>query len=330
MDQNRYFEQIKLLSGMAMLLQSCEVEEDISDVIYWYLPKLFPNFTGVIHLLKSERSVDNEKIETLFSWPEDFVREKSNPNIEHCRAFVYGSAIESLFGSNCNCSNCCSWSLCLPLRDGSKSIGLFCLECNDDYQLSSPDKGVIFMAAEYLSLSISNLRLKKHLQESAIRDPLTQLFNRRYLDSIIGKEMIRSKDNDLSFGLIIIDLDFFKEINDSYGHYVGDIVLKKVATVLLGQSRDEDVACRYGGEEFMMLLPASDLEFCVQRAESLRKAVKDIVVKSGGEKIPNITASFGVALYPRHGANYEELYIAADDALYNAKKGGRDRVIVVD
>lgn len=170
-------------------------------------------------------------------------------------------------------------------------------------------------------------RLQVALQELAVRDSLTGLYNRRYLDETLEREVSRARREGNPLSLVMLDIDHFKRVNDSYGHQVGDEVLRKLATTLLADIRAEDVACRYGGEEFLILLPNMPLETAMMRAEAWRSAVEGLSIALGNFQI-TFTISLGVAAYPEHGKTPDDLTRWADQALYRAKNDGRNQVSV--
>ena len=169
-------------------------------------------------------------------------------------------------------------------------------------------------------------QLQVALKEQAIRDSLTGCFNRRYLDETLERELSRSRREGYPLALVILDLDFFKQINDTYGHLAGDRALVVLAETLRADIRQEDVLCRYGGEEFVILMPRMPLDKAVERAEGWRRQIAGICITFGNFKI-TFTASAGVAAYPDHGKTPDELTHAADTALYVAKNIGRNRVV---
>lgn len=170
-------------------------------------------------------------------------------------------------------------------------------------------------------------RLQVALQELAVRDSLTGLYNRRYLDETLEREVSRARREGNPLSLVMLDIDHFKRVNDTYGHQVGDEALRMLATTLLADIRAEDVACRYGGEEFLILLPNMPLETATSRAEAWRKAVAELAVGLGNFNI-TFTVSLGVAAYPEHGKTPDDLTRCADQALYRAKNEGRNRIAV--
>ena len=169
---------------------------------------------------------------------------------------------------------------------------------------------------------------EQRLQEQAISDPLTGLYNRRYLAEFLPRELSRSGRNATPVAALLIDLDRFKRVNDSYGHEAGDIVLTAVGNLLKSSVRGSDIACRYGGEEFALILPETGTEIAARRAEDIRVAISGLHLIHAGRPLGKITASFGIALFPSHALDADELLRVADVALYAAKGAGRNRVVV--
>ncbi|MBL8429402.1 MAG: diguanylate cyclase [Dechloromonas sp.] len=170
-------------------------------------------------------------------------------------------------------------------------------------------------------------RLQVALQELAVRDSLTGLYNRRYLDETLEREVSRARREGSPLSLVMLDIDYFKRVNDTYGHQVGDEALRMLATTLLADVRTEDVACRYGGEEFLILLPNMPLESAILRAEAWREAIEGLSIVLGNFRV-SFTISLGVAAYPEHGKTPDDLTRCADQALYRAKHEGRNQVAV--
>jgi diguanylate cyclase (GGDEF)-like protein len=169
---------------------------------------------------------------------------------------------------------------------------------------------------------------EQRLQEQAISDPLTGLYNRRYLSEFLPRELARSGRNTTPVAVMLLDLDRFKGVNDSFGHEAGDLVLSAVGNLLKGKVRGSDIACRYGGEEFALVLPETGMEAAVRRAEDIRSAISALDLRYAGKYLGKMTASFGIALFPDHSQDAEGLLRVADIALYAAKGAGRDRVVV--
>lgn len=169
--------------------------------------------------------------------------------------------------------------------------------------------------------------LKEQLQELALRDPLTGLYNRRHMEDTLHRELARSAREQLPLSLVMMDLDEFKALNDHYGHPAGDRVLVALARILRSGTRIADVCCRIGGEEFLAILPGASIETARQRAEHWRKALEQQRIRHGGIELRS-TLSLGVAAFPQHGQTVDTLIAQVDGALYAAKRGGRNRVIV--
>lgn len=181
-------------------------------------------------------------------------------------------------------------------------------------------------ASDRLKIQLNEIEaLQEELREQAIRDPLTGLFNRRYLQETLERELARAVRNDVPIGLCMADIDHFKAINDKYGHKTGDLILQALAEILQSQSRLEDVVCRYGGEEFLILMPNASLETVLKRAEEWRKSFEKLNIEYQGEMLHN-TLSLGVAIFPQDGKDVDALLINADKALYKSKELGRNQV----
>jgi diguanylate cyclase (GGDEF)-like protein/PAS domain S-box-containing protein len=183
-------------------------------------------------------------------------------------------------------------------------------------------------ANEQLNLRVAEVeRLQEELREQALHDPLTGLYNRRYLAEMLEHEIARSEREQTSLSIIVSDIDHFKDINDTCGHQTGDRFLVEIAALLRHTTRSSDLICRYGGEEFVLVFPGADSRSATQRAEDIRRKCSEIVIDHEGQGF-SVTMSFGIAVYPEHGQTGEEVIIKADKALYASKQAGRNRVTV--
>lgn len=227
--------------------------------------------------------------------------------------------------------------LCVPLAAQGETLGVLCVERpsqSPDLSLRHPEGQIEALArqasavGERISLALANLRLREVLRRQSIRDPLTGLFNRRYMEESLEREVRRAARNDESVALLILDLDRFKQFNDTFGHPAGDALLRGFGDFLSQRTRGQDVACRYGGEEFVLILAYSDVDGACKRAELLREELKQLTVQHAGQVLGRISCSIGVSAFPGHGTTVEELLRTADQALYRAKTEGRDRVVV--
>ncbi len=185
-------------------------------------------------------------------------------------------------------------------------------------------------ANEQLRVDMEKIeQLKEELHEQAIHDPLTGLYNRRYLNETLAREITRVERENKSLSVIMSDIDHFKMINDTYGHPVGDKFLVEIASLMKKNARDSDIVCRYGGEEFLLVFPGTALDSAARRAEEIRQQCAEIIIQHEGKDL-KVTVSIGVATYPTHGKEAEEIIIKADKALYRAKAQGRNCTVMFE
>jgi diguanylate cyclase (GGDEF)-like protein len=208
----------------------------------------------------------------------------------------------------------------------SETIGMLHIEGNSDEVGSRLTQDLAHTLAEHLALSLSNLNLRDTLRTQSIRDVLTGLYNRRYMEESLERELHRALRKQSTVGIIMLDIDQFKNFNDTYGHDAGDAVLRELGVLLQRNVRGEDIACRFGGEEFILILPDTNLEVTHQRAEIIRQVVRSMNIEYRRQALGLVTVSLGVAVFPEHTTNFEEIVQKADRALYQAKHNGRDRV----
>jgi diguanylate cyclase (GGDEF)-like protein len=218
-------------------------------------------------------------------------------------------------------------SLCVPVMAQGEMIGILHVRDSAGQEAVARDQAQLLeMIAERAGLALANLRLREELQDQATRDPLTGLYNRRHMQEMLSREERRARRQDKPLGIIMLDVDHFKQINDRYGHEAGDRVLQAIAEELRQQVRSWDIACRYGGEEFTIVMPETGLAACSLRAEELRRAVERLDLRCDGTPLGPLSISLGVASLPEHGATWQEVLATADQALYAAKAAGRNRV----
>ncbi|MGJ9419308.1 diguanylate cyclase [Massilia sp. CMS3.1] len=318
-----------LLFRSAELMHSLELAESSDEsagVIASYLPRLLPNLAGSLYLYNNSRDILERKagwgsvegepdiIEALDCW----ALRRGSPH-----AFAGGDG-----GLACrHVQNPDMDRLCLPLVTQGDVIGCLTVTGTGLVHGAEDQRAWIAQLAEQLGLALSNVRLRVSLRQQSIVDPLTQLYNRRYLDEVLKRELARSSRKGAPLCVLVLDLDHFKRINDSFGHEAGDAILRKVALTLRENIRSCDVACRMGGEEMVVLLPECGIDNAIKRADVLRQAIAGGDVLHQGQRI-GATASIGVASYPEHGTSMQALLHAADLALYEAKHSGRNCVRV--
>jgi diguanylate cyclase (GGDEF)-like protein len=219
--------------------------------------------------------------------------------------------------------------LCIPILAQGETLGILHLQATKDApHLESSDLSLKTTFAGQVGLSVANIKLREALRAQSVRDALTGLYNRRYLEEVLEREVRRAARSAQSLGILMIDLDHFKNFNDTYGHDAGDAVLRETGQFLANGIRAEDFVCRFGGEEFVVILPTADATSSQARAERLRSKMRELTVMHQGRSLGMITISVGVASFPQHGLSPKELMAAADAALYEAKRTGRDRVAV--
>jgi len=192
---------------------------------------------------------------------------------------------------------------------------------------SSTRQQLAVAVCETIKLSLYNLKLREELREQAMHDPLTGLCNRRYLEENLARELHRTRRGNLPLCVVMLDLDNFKPFNDTFGHNAGDSILRGLALALRENLRKSDISCRYGGDEFVLVLPDSSLADAQQRVEQIRALVKERQIRQGYSVVDMPTLSAGVAEAPKHGSTTTELLHAADNAMYAAKQAGRNRVV---
>jgi diguanylate cyclase (GGDEF)-like protein len=193
---------------------------------------------------------------------------------------------------------------------------------------SGDDLELVSSVAEYVALAIANLGMHEKLREQALRDKLTGLYNRHYVHEWFALELRRAQRHGRPVCALMLDIDHFKRVNDTFGHEAGDFVLQELAGALGRLGRKSDVVSRYGGEEFLLLLPECPLDAAIRKAERIRQEIEKLPLDYGNRPLGIITVSIGVAAFPDHAEDPDALLRCADEALYQAKNAGRNRVVV--
>ncbi|RJU11888.1 GGDEF domain-containing protein [Xanthomonas campestris] len=319
---------LNLLSRYTGLLQSCVSAEEALDVTSRTLAHLLPGIAGSVYLLRASQ----DRAEVISHWGTPLVHSASHLLPEECWALRRGQPhlIEDL-ARDAPCAHIdlpdasvAITTACLPMSAQGTQLGFLFLSAPGPAPM--PRLEIAEAAAEQLSLALSNLRLRESLRRQSIRDALTGLYNRRYLEEALSHELARCARRDLPLSVLMLDVDHFKQFNDGQGHAGGDLLLAAVGELLLTRLRAEDVACRYGGEEFTVILPETDGEEAMRVAEQIRGHIAALAVSGGQRALPRVTASIGVASFPADGELGSALIQKADAALYVAKRQGRNRV----
>jgi diguanylate cyclase (GGDEF)-like protein/PAS domain S-box-containing protein len=327
----------ELFSEMVSLLQACVTIEEVQSIIGRLVRELFSTDSGAMYLLNPSRML----FEPVAAWGENRPAAEQGITARECWSMRLGKLYQvdsSMPGVLCNHVRqpLETASLCIPLVAQGETLGLLHLLFDRTWLSLSPDarerqkrhkQQLAIAVAENIALSLANFRLRDTLYTQSIHDYLTGLYNRRYMAELLEKELHRMARKKAPAGVILIDIDRFKSFNDSFGHEAGDLVLREFSLFLRKNIREEDFACRHGGDEFVIILPETSLDNARQRAEQLRQGVKSLNIYFRGHSLDTVTLSLGVSVYPGHGMTAETLLRTADAALYRAKAEGRDRVV---
>jgi diguanylate cyclase (GGDEF)-like protein/PAS domain S-box-containing protein len=319
--------EITLLAELGELLASCQTMEDAYVIIAELGASLFPGTSGKVMLLD-----DGGQADLLSAWGDhtagdEFGRgdcwalRRGRPHI--VRDSSAGLVCAHLRGR---------WPaayLCIPLVAQDEVLGIFHL-AQDHGSLGDGRQQLAITVAEHVALALANLRLRERLRNQSVRDPLTDLFNRRYLEEALRLEERRAARSERGLALMMLDIDHFKSFNDQFGHDAGDLVLREFGRLLRSQIRGGDIACRFGGEEFTLILPEITPADALARAEQIRVAVAGMRLSLRGQPLGGLTCSIGVAVYPNHASTIDECLSAADRALYQAKALGRNRAVLAE
>jgi diguanylate cyclase (GGDEF)-like protein/PAS domain S-box-containing protein len=322
------------LTELVDILQSCQTVEEAYKITGNTLPRILSSQSGALCITSPSRNI----VEAVAHWGTVLTTEKTfSP--DSCWALRRGKI--HLAGDPASPVRCAHVSqssrgghICVPLAAQGETLGVLYLECLSPTGSALPSDAVQSLGrqagavAERISLALANLKLRDVLRSQSIRDPLTGLFNRRYMEESLERELRRAERNSQSVALLMLDIDHFKDFNDTYGHQAGDTLLRALGDFLSQRTRGQDVACRYGGEEFAVILSGASLEAACTRAKLLRQELEDLLVQHAGQVLGKITVSIGVSGFPDHGVTPEELVRAADQGLYRAKAEGRDRTVV--
>lgn len=332
----RLTQEMTAIASLAELLHSCQTMSEAFNVIARSMPHVFSDATAEIGLINASQNLvevthlcpAGQVIPSadLFS-PDDCwaLRGGRIHLAQDARADVLCPHLQPVDRATSERQSL----MCLPLMAHGEALGVLTLRAAREGGFSSIDQRAALAVAEPISLALANLKLQETLRVQSIRDPLTNLFNRRYLEASFERELSRAGRHQRPLCVVMIDIDFFKRFNDEHGHQAGDFVLKEFGAFLQNNSRGEDIVCRYGGEEFTVILPDTAPEVARQRAEELREGTMQLQVEYRRQRLPAISISAGVAAFPLYGDS-DELLRAADEALYRAKKEGRNRVVVAN
>jgi diguanylate cyclase (GGDEF)-like protein/PAS domain S-box-containing protein len=331
-ETNQRNSELTTINTMSEKLQSCLSSEEAYPIITLHAQILFPARSGALFI----QDPDNRLIEAVTTWGEPLAGELVFPP-DDCWGLRWGRlcwAADANLGMTCGhlTPSYAGNYLCLPLLTQDETMGMLHLQELSGFAREHTESltHLAVTVADHISLALANIRLRETLRYQVIHDPLTELFNRRYLEETLVREIHRVKRKGLTLGVFMLDLDHFKHFNDTFGHEAGDNLLRALGRFLQAHIRQEDIACRYGGEEFVLILPETPRDVVLNRAEEIRRSIQRLQISQRGQMLECTTVSLGVAIFPEHGTTGEDLLRAADDALYRAKASGRNQVVVAD
>lgn len=318
-------DEINRISEFSSNLQSCTTRAEANRIFIHYMRLLFPECSGALYLMRSSRN----QLELAASWHAQAAPFDDHMLPQDCWALRRGIPYKVLDPTKeLRCEHINEddrASLCLPLVAQSELIGVMHFRAEESSQMEAVEH-LADQLAPQTSTALAAIFLREALREQSIRDPLTKLFNRRYMEETIVREIMRAGRAGSCLSVVMVDLDHFKNFNDEHGHQAGDTLLKSFAQYLMAGVRGEDIVCRYGGEEFLIILVGATLKEAMVRAESLRANLPLLNVSFHGMILPQVTGSWGVATFPDDGDDWESVIYVADAAMYKAKQHGRDRV----
>lgn len=322
-------EQIQELFAMTDMLQAAETYEDAGSVLMASARRLLPGFGGALYVFNNSR----DRLDLALAWdmPDDFIaQEMLSPS--NCWALKRG---KPHINSPGDATLCCAHygsqvaSVELPMMACGQLHGLLIITDGEREGAFARLMGIRRLGralSDSMSLALSNIALRERLRTQSLRDPLTGLYNRRYMEDALERFVSLGSRTGASTAVIMLDLDNFKKLNDEHGHAKGDAVLRDVAAQIVGCLRPTDVACRYGGEELVAILPDCSLEDALGKAEMLRERIESL----GTSHACAISASLGVATVPETATSATDILPIADTALYAAKKAGKNCVVAAD
>lgn len=315
------------LNNMNEILQLCHNSIEAYPIICQTAKELFPGLSGGLAIFNKVTNT----LELMGKWG-IHTPMKSVFNLSDCWGFRAG---KTYIVKNPNSEPIChhfegfplGGYMCVPLIVQNNVIGVLSFNTSSEHALTSYQQQIINNLSEIVKLSLANIHLNEKLREQAIHDPLTGMLNRRYLYEWLPYALENTIKTQKPLCIAIADLDHFKRINDRFGHDAGDEVLKFFGNLLNKSIRSSDVACRFGGEEFIIAFIGSDIEHARPLLEHIRNGIKNSTIQLGNQTLPPISVSIGLAEAPRDGRNTNDIIKAADAALYTAKESGRDRIV---
>ena len=330
-DQLRMAREVRLLGELNEWLQSSRSLDELFDMVARFLTYILPDCEGSMYVYSNSRDV----LDGCASWNGGEHKAHIHPDecwgLRRGRTYVFGDSDVDFTCGHAEPHDGRNY-LCIPVLAHGETVGLMHLRAREGRTLEDFRDGrrLAQMCAEQISLAIANVRMRDQLQDQSIRDPLTGLYNRRHLTDTLRRALAARHRTGKDLAIVAIDVDHFKRFNDNHGHDAGDMVLRAVGGALAQLCEREELACRVGGEELMVLLPGTSAPEAMIRAEAMRAAVEAISIRYAEKMLPGVTISLGVSVAPEHGVLPQDLMRVADDALYRAKALGRNQVVFAD
>ncbi|MEG3082683.1 diguanylate cyclase [Sphingomonas sp. PB2P12] len=317
-------EAIELLGGMAHRMQAARTDVELAEIVQLFVPRVLPDLPGALFVHNNSRNL----LTPMAAWGGVAI-ESEGFAPDHCWALRRGqSHFAAVPGGDIVCAHVGNSETiyhCEPLLASGEVIGVLYLEG----MIAGDARFQLTVLAENIASALVNHRLQRDLREQTIRDPLTGLFNRRYMEETLAIEIARAARGGPPLSLVMCDVDHFKRFNDEFGHDAGDFVLHAVASEMRARFRDGDVVCRFGGEEFTIIAPGTTAETLLKRVEIVRQTIADLTLVQHGKRLGSTSMSFGLATWnPDMSRDGSTLIQTADAALYQAKREGRNRAIV--
>ena len=331
----RQTQELRLLAEMGEMLQASSIPADAYAVTARFAQTLIPTSSGALFV----HSASKDNLEVVLRWGEPHPNEQDFLATDECWGLRTGRSHlveDSRTGLLCRHlpepPPACF--ICAPMIAHGETIGLLHLQLSQHNRASSDGAGPwsveltwpVRTMAEQLAFALADMKLREALRAQSICDPLTGWYNRRHMQDTLERDIRRATRTKHPLSLLMLDIDNLKEFNDSFGHEAGDVALQNLCQTLKALIRSEDVACRYGGDEFVLILPDASAELAAQRAEEMRTAAGRAEIQYQGHLLKPMTLSFGIATFPADARTSHELLRAADTALFRAKSEGRDRV----
>ena len=334
LERQKLNREARLLSQLNEWLQSCKSLDELYQMVAQFLSRLLPDCAGSLYIYANSRDI----LESAKVWNGGQSTTGMHPDdcwgLRRGRTYTFGENEIDFPCAHVNSATPGHYC-CIPILAHGETVGLLHLgfghaHSSDATPISqeaiAEQRRLGLVCAEQISLAVANAKLRDQLRDQSIRDALTGMYNRRYMLETCRREFSRAARSAQCVGILSIDVDHFKKFNDNHGHDAGDTVLRAISDCLKANFRDEDVPCRFGGEEFVVILPGATGQAAAAKAEDIRAKIEGVVVRYLDANLPRITISIGVAAFPHSGDNPQAVMKAADEALYRAKDAGRNCV----